>query len=333
MSSSEEIKAGIIYQALDGYLNSLCIESLTYGLYTAVLLSGLSKMLFNRRGRNRLFMAVIIAVLYSFETVHLGVRWYRVRQAFIVNGDSRTAIFESFLNPDYQWMWVVNGVFASFNILIADCVLIWRAWVVWDRNYKIVVVPMIGAILEIIFDGFFLYQDISHTSSTSLSNWGPDAVNWGIAYFTMSLITTVLSTCLVVFRIATIQRSATHAVSLLSYRGVIEIVIESAALYAVSLIVFLAFFTRDDPRSGYPQAILNTVTGIAPTLIAARVASGRARPDEGWATNSSLVPNTSYFSRRSRGNYSISLPLNRVGRAGNAAINKGGTGNPARNTG
>ncbi len=111
-------------------------------------------------------MVAIIAVLYSFQTVHLGVRWYWVRQAFIVNGDSRTAIFESFLNQDYQWMWAVSGVFASLNILIADCVLvrprfptralhfshrrqIWRAWVVWDRNYKIVVVPIIGAILEI----------------------------------------------------------------------------------------------------------------------------------------------------------------------------------------
>ncbi|KAK0186191.1 hypothetical protein F5146DRAFT_1069742 [Armillaria mellea] len=284
MSSSEE-QAKLIYQALDGYLNSLCLESLMHGVYTAVLLSGLSNMLFNRRGRNRLFMAAIIAVLYSFETVHLGVRWYWVRQAFIVNGDSRTAIFESFLNSDYQWMWAVSGVFASLNILIADCVLIWRAWVVWDRNYKIVVVPIIGAILEIIFDGFFLYQDIA--------TWGPDAVDWGIAYFTMSLITTVLSTF--------------HAVSLRSYRGVIEIVIESAALYAVTLIIFLAFFARDDPRSVYPQAILNTVTGIAPTLIVARVASGRARPDESWATNSSATV-TSYFSRRSRGNDRISLP-------------------------
>lgn len=308
MSSSEE-QAELIYQALDGYLNSLCLESLMHGLYTAVLLSGLSNMLFNKRGRNRLFMAVIIAVLYSFETVHLGVRWYWVRQAFIVNGDSRTAIFESFLSQDYQWMWAVSGVFASLNILIADCVLIWRAWVVWDRNYKIVVVPIIGAILEIIFDGFFLYQDIGHTSSTSLSNWGPDAVDWGTAYFTMSLITTVLSTCLVVFRIAAMGRGASHAVSLRSYRGVIEIVIESAALYAVSLIIFLAFFIRDDPRSVYPQAILNSVTGIAPTLIVARVASGRARPDESWATNSSATV-TSYFSRRSRGNDRISLPLN-----------------------
>ncbi len=122
-------------------------------------------------------------------------------------------------------------------------------------------------------------------------------------------------------------RGASHAVSLRSYRGVIEIVIESAALYAVSLIIFLAFFIRDDPRSVYPQAILNTVTvsivflinfgvfltdvsqGIAPTLIVARVASGRARPDESWATSSSATV-TSYFSRRSRGNDRFSLPLN-----------------------
>ncbi|PBK60803.1 hypothetical protein ARMSODRAFT_1026240 [Armillaria solidipes] len=101
----------------------------------------------------------------------------------------------------------------------------------------------------------------------------------------MSLITTVLSTCLIVFRIVKMEGGASSPVLLRSYRGIIEIVIESAALYMLTLIIFLAFFIHDNARSAYPQAILNIVTGVAPTLIVLRVASGQARPNKycDWA--------------------------------------------------
>lgn len=54
--------------------------------------------------------------------------------------------------------------------------------------------------------------------------------------------------------------SASSPVLLRSYRGIVEIVIESAALYMLTLVAFLAFFIQDDARSTYPQAILNIVT-------------------------------------------------------------------------
>ncbi len=62
--------------------------------------------------------------MYVCATVHLAVRWYWVRQAFIVFGDTAEEILASFMNERYRWMWGISGVSASLSIIIADCVLV-----------------------------------------------------------------------------------------------------------------------------------------------------------------------------------------------------------------
>ncbi|KAK0439665.1 hypothetical protein EV421DRAFT_1737825 [Armillaria borealis] len=252
-TSISQDQSKTIFKTSDLVLNSTLLEAFLHGMYTIVFLSGIVK-LSTKKGRNTLLTASVLVFLYSSKTVHLSVRWYWIRQAFMVNGVTEMATYQSLLSINYKWMWAVSG------ICIASC-----------------------AILEIVFSGFFLYQDISHSSSNT--TWGPDAVNWGTVYFTMSLITTVLSTCLIVFHIVKMGGGASSPVLLRSYQGIIEIVIESTALYMLTLIIFLAFFIHDDARSAYPQAILNIVMGVAPTLIVLRVTSGQARPNEyrDWA--------------------------------------------------
>lgn len=68
-------------------------------------------------------------------------------------------------------------------------------------------------------------------------------------------------------------------------------VVESAAMYSLALVVFIGSLATDDIGGFYPKALLDTVAGIAPTLIVVRVVSGQARSDESWQikeTSSSL---------------------------------------------
>ncbi|KAK0470410.1 uncharacterized protein EV420DRAFT_113771 [Desarmillaria tabescens] len=260
-----------VNRALDGYLNALALESLMHGLFTAITLSALVNILKHKHLR---VMIPLVLILYILETIHLGARWYWVRQAFIVHGATRETIFSSFLDERYRHIWIVSGLSASINIVIADCTRAWRAWVIWDRNWKIATVPIVGIVLEIIFDGLFLSQDLSHTSNVQYTNWGFSAIRWGLGYFILSLLTTFLCTFLIIYRIGCNDK----------YLNIIEMLVESAALYSVSMIVFIVFFARDDPRNVYAQAVMNSITGIAPTLIAERVAAKRNYLDENTIT-------------------------------------------------
>ncbi len=110
-----------------------------------------------------------------------------------------------------------------------------------------------------------------------------------------ALALTLWCTLLIIYRIVhTVARSG----RLGAYRHVIEILVESSALYAISLILFVAFYARNDATLYYFDA-LSAITrvhfhsshvlashrhfqGIAPTLLVGRVAAGHARSDESW---------------------------------------------------
>ncbi|KAK0224760.1 hypothetical protein EDD85DRAFT_727483, partial [Armillaria nabsnona] len=67
-----------------------------------------------------------------------------------------------------------------------------------------------------------------------------------------------------------------------AYRHVIEVLVESSALYSISLILFVTFYVCHDVIFYYFVCLLVITRGIAPTLLAGRVAAGHARPDESW---------------------------------------------------
>ncbi|KAK0201229.1 hypothetical protein DFS33DRAFT_1447422 [Desarmillaria ectypa] len=57
-----------------------------------------------------------------------------------------------------------------------------------------------------------------------------------------------------------------------TYRGVVEVIVESAALYSIALIIYIS----------YADIITASIKGIASTLLVGRVAAGHARPNDTW---------------------------------------------------
>jgi hypothetical protein len=130
-------------------------------------------------------------------------------------------------------------------------------------------------------------------------------------FFILSLVTTVLTTLLIVFRIATLGLFTKDS----PYRNIIEIVVESAALYSIILILFIPLYVQTDIRLNFMSEYLKRVMigmtvrvldyprplreadmassilqGIAPTLIVHRVASGTSRSRQDWGrTRSSMT--------------------------------------------
>ncbi|KAK0185160.1 hypothetical protein F5146DRAFT_1228100 [Armillaria mellea] len=93
-----------------------------------------------------------------------------------------------------------------------------------------------------------------------------------------ALASTLWCTLLIIYRIVTLVQSD----RLGAYRRVIEILVESSALYAISLILFVAFYARNDPTLYYFDVLSAITRGIAPTFLVGRVAAGHARPDDSW---------------------------------------------------
>ncbi|KAG7451954.1 uncharacterized protein BT62DRAFT_1031428 [Guyanagaster necrorhizus] len=67
-----------------------------------------------------------------------------------------------------------------------------------------------------------------------------------------------------------------------AYHHVIEVLVESLALYSISLILYLASFTQNGMTLFYFDILAGITRGISPTLLVGHVVAGEAHPNESW---------------------------------------------------
>lgn len=107
-----------------------------------------------------------------------------------------------------------------------------------------------------VFCAFSITQQ-SGVNLSSITN-STAVVNWATPYFSTTLVTTVVTTSLIVFRIWSVNRANKRVRG--GYRGVIEVVIESAALYSLNLVIYLPYLVGKNPRCAFAQAALAQIT-------------------------------------------------------------------------
>ncbi|PBK90781.1 hypothetical protein ARMGADRAFT_1032291 [Armillaria gallica] len=130
-----------------------------------------------------------------------------------------------------------------------------------------------------------------------------------IIYTFFVLASTLWCTSLIIYRVVTVTRAGG---GLKDYRHVLEVLVESLALYSISLILCIAFLARNDISLIYFDTLAAAARGIAPTLLVGRVAAGHARPDTSWqgsVISGSLRFKVKSESRSSQPNSMISQDL------------------------
>ncbi len=94
-----------------------------------------------------------------------------------------------------------------------------------------------------------------HNSSDDSSKTGQFAAgfaaefDWSLVYILLTLATTLMCTFLIVYRILR------HAPGISASRKIIELLIESSAMYSISLIIYLALVSRNLDSAYYADII------------------------------------------------------------------------------
>jgi len=238
------------------------------GIHFAVLCTAISNIFTNprRSSSSRNAMAFLVVVMFGLSTAHSANYWAYVRRAFIAHGETRESIAEA-LNEYPSWYLGVASL-SDANAILADCVIIWRCWIVWGRSWRVVVIPAICTMLTAVFSAVAVYTTMSSTT------FGAAGADYATALYSTSLVTTLFCTSAIVYR----YRQAGYR----SSRNIIEIFVQSSALYCIATLFALVAYIRSGPASEFASAFWTSMTGIAPTLIIARVAYGETRPDDSW---------------------------------------------------
>ncbi|KAJ7662324.1 hypothetical protein B0H17DRAFT_953220 [Mycena rosella] len=158
---------------------------------------------------------------------------------------------------------------------MASALVLWRFTMFWGSNFWLSFVPVLMFLGSVASSIVFLLT-ISLPTDTTLVALG---LQFGIAYWSLSLGLNVILSLSIATRILMIRRSMLRLIGpahSTQYVSIVAMLVESAAIYAVWGVFFLICFARNTPLQNILVGMLGQVQGIAPVLIVFRVAQGQA---------------------------------------------------------
>ncbi|KAH9030178.1 hypothetical protein EDB84DRAFT_1562618 [Lactarius hengduanensis] len=272
-------------------LLSLGLTTFLYGLFFTLFLISTAVMSYRvaedvRSQRNK-----ILPVSFSMlvvATIHIVLLWVRGKIGFVdQKGGSPTAFYENIADITN----VLKVGCLLLQSLLGDGVIIWRLYVVYGKRAW-VTAPSIILVIAYSVVGCVALQFIVHARP------GTDvfhvATSWITAYFSLTMITNVLCSGAIAWRIFRAGKPLRGAGTRMLW-PVIFIIIESSALYAFGVIAVLASFLSGS-NGQYPavDAIVPLV-GIVFSLIVLQIrfhvsSSVSPRSDGQTSTNGGVWP-------------------------------------------
>ncbi|KAF8177549.1 hypothetical protein K438DRAFT_1292840 [Mycena galopus ATCC 62051] len=228
-------------------ISRLWVGTFFYGIYSTLFCICIYILLRRPQHRGKIVLLVTAIALFTLSTVQLVL-------LLVISASDISGI----VVPYQEIVYTVNILYGVNNI-IADGLVIYRCYCIWNHNIYAVIFPMMLLVGTSIF--------------------GLDLALDPYPFYALSLATNILVTALTAGRIWWFYRTA-RAYSMTDsqkrYASTISILVESGALYSVAVTIFLVVVSAPSARGASPAALsmLQQVMGIAPTLIIVRVGMG-----------------------------------------------------------
>ncbi|KAF8869935.1 hypothetical protein BD779DRAFT_631369 [Infundibulicybe gibba] len=269
------------------YVAAILFETLLYGIYIALFFICIHILLRNKPERTLQFPLLVLAVLmFAIATADIGVTYASLLR-YALQGEiiPFRRIYPKFM------LYVTNNV-------LADTLVIYRCYVVWGHNRRIIIFPCIlllaATICGYLFEG---------ATSPSLKRSFP-------IYLLMTFTLNTLITILTAGRIWWISRKARQILGsdlVKRYNSAIAIIVESGAIYSTYIILDVIISGQLVLDAGLIQMV-----GIVPTLIIVQVGLGRGIVGRSTTVISTIQPEP-------QGSIALDMASNRDGRVSRPA--------------
>ncbi|CAL1707488.1 unnamed protein product [Somion occarium] len=211
------------------------LDAIGYGIYLALLPQGFNVL--RKKGiRGRLMTYLFFTLLVSFLTitVHIGSDIARVMEAFTVNSNQTFAAERYYENLATSLNVTKNSCYIIIT-MVSDALIVFRTFILWENNPWVIAIPalLLGADID------KPEQRIIHAPTWDL-----------VKYFSaVTLALNVLCTVLLAYRIWRTQRMINRLWPRKNRTlcRAFGIVVETAAIYSVSLFAILGMAIAESP--------------------------------------------------------------------------------------
>ncbi|ETW82729.1 hypothetical protein HETIRDRAFT_426287 [Heterobasidion irregulare TC 32-1] len=246
----DAIEPPIVALAFEAGFYVLSLTSFSLSTYFLVSHKGL-------KTRAILAMWITTLVMFAVSTCHLALQWKYCKAAIVSQ-------LSFLLLPDY---------------LLSDVIVLWRVWIMWERNVKAVIFPLLLALASAVSGAIAASEGILSGWITDFTRmYGPSWVNISLLVTYASVLATNITTTVLIGvklwqhrqLIKAHLRSGTYKNRV---GNVFALLIESSIIYCIIWIVFIAVRISDGVEltdiDWYTvlSAIMVQISGIYPTAI------------------------------------------------------------------
>ncbi|KAF8342398.1 hypothetical protein F5887DRAFT_1283775 [Amanita rubescens] len=255
------------------YIIAMTLEALLTGVYLTSFLLCLRWLIFSDDG----------------ETLRKGIHWPFFIITVIIFASSVTDLSLSLqttllvsqgASPTTKtvvYIEIINWALEMLTSITTDGVLVFRCWTVYNRSWRITVLPLLLLLFNIssvlVMTCWDAIYELTGNKPFSLSEGRFPML---ASYFTATITINIYATSAIIFRIR--RNSLSRRFS----RFVIRVIAESGLLYTLtSIATFCTVFPAGGHNNGFSiaSAISSRTAGIAFNLILIRVAQNRANPE------------------------------------------------------
>ncbi|KAI0336217.1 hypothetical protein GY45DRAFT_1316329 [Cubamyces sp. BRFM 1775] len=259
------------FSAAESKLVSIFVQSILYGNYVTLFVVTTRALLKRRSAGQAMWnkMMLVSALIFVIATMHIATNFSRIILAFIVHADAPGGP-AAFFNELSNFTQMFGSTLYVLQTLLGDAMVLYRCYLVWERQWIVVVFPCILLMGSLATGVGILY---------SFDKVVPQALifvvqlgHWITAFFSMTFATNVICTVLVAYRIWSLNRKFLFRHEKL--RPVMVLIVESGAFYSATLLALLVLYNAD---SWFQYVVLDAVSaivGIVFSVIMLRIATG-----------------------------------------------------------
>ncbi|KAF9547842.1 hypothetical protein CPC08DRAFT_715718 [Agrocybe pediades] len=288
-------------------LNNALISAILTGMYILVYFLAAYFHVTQQRQHaweQRMVFAVT-TLLFLTALAQTALQWYSYDCEFVTMGATRETVYAAIISNDSPIIHLMSNITYFGLFIISDCLMVWRCYHVWGRSWFIIAMPSILLLAEL---GVFLALIIDISANIHSINPAKARVFdiLQIALYLIPVVISLATTYLICHRIyfTSHARNGFRAPLKTTLRKVIDIVVQSSAMYTVALLgtalvdVPMPTSQRSDTREiayRYMATILTPIAGIAPTLMVARVGFLSSSQPDSYGGQSRPQPTSMMF--------------------------------------
>ncbi|KAG1798256.1 uncharacterized protein HD556DRAFT_1232772 [Suillus plorans] len=272
-----------------GALMSTVLEGVLYGFSILLFIGTIWSLTYKRHKQDiNLPILVVAVLLLILSTAHMVVNIVRAEDGLVINRYEYPNGPSEYFADVSQETYVIKHSFYVLQTLLADGVVIYRCYVVWQSVW-IVVLPII-LWCSVAVTGVIAVYSVSQAGSGD-GIFVKALAQWVTAFFASTIATNLLSSGLLAYRIWIIQRGVSGVnTSRNTVMPVVRVLVDAAILYSAALLTALILFVSGNNGQDAVVDMAMPIMSIAFYMVLIRIALNKKEHSYVSTRTSASIP-------------------------------------------